>query len=107
MSAPRACPPWCEKPVDHTWGDVWLDGPIRIHTWTRPITTLSTGRDDEIRIEESEQHTDAGVIRRRLVALDVEAPTEWDLSTAQRACDLLTEAIAVAGRDWPTDEVSR
>jgi hypothetical protein len=97
------CPSWCEKPAGHDWEDVWLHGHIRFHTWTRPISSPRHRRGDEIRVEESEQHTDDGVARWRTVVLDVEAPTEWDVDTAEKARDLLTEATALVRIDAPGD----
>jgi len=51
-------------------------------------------------VEECEQHTDAGLVRRRTVVLDVESQTDWDL----KACDLLAEVLTGAHTDWPADE---
>lgn len=98
-----SCPSWCEKPAGHDWEDVWTHGPIRFHTWTRAITAPHGHRGDEIRVEEAEQHTETGVVRRRTVVLDVEAPTEWDLHTAEKASGLLTQAIGLARLDPPGD----
>lgn len=95
MSTPAhsgQCPQWCEKPPGHPWEDVWTNGPVRVHTWTRTIG--ETG--DEIRIEELEQQTPHGPTRRRHIVLDVEAPTQWDIAAAEHALRLLTDAISVA-----------
>lgn len=93
------CPAWCEKPPHHDWEDEWLNGPVRVHVWARTVTKPDSIRGDEIRVEEAEQHTEDGVIRRRTIVVDVEAPTEWDLDTATTASDLLDAAIALATDD--------
>jgi hypothetical protein len=92
-----ACPPWSEQPHGHGWEDEWLNGPVRIHTWSRDIAKYHT-----IRIEEIEQFTTDGRVRRRDVVLDVEAPTQWDIDTAETALRLLGDAIALARNDFPS-----
>lgn len=93
------CPPWCEKSAGHDWEDEWLNGPIRFHTWTRTIAQPHPHRGDQIRIEEAEQYGADGATRQRTIVLDVQAPTEWDLTTAEIAKDLLAEAVALARGD--------
>lgn len=93
------CPDWCEKPVHHDWEDEWLNGPVRVHVWARTVTDHDQLRGDHIRIEENEQHTEDGVVRRRTIVVDVEAPTEWDLTTAAGARDVLGDAITLAAAD--------
>lgn len=93
------CPPWCEKPTQHGWEDEWLNGPVRVHVWARAVAEADHIRGDEIRIEKPEQHTEDGVVRRRTIVVDVDAPTEWDLDTAATARDLLDAAIALATDD--------
>jgi hypothetical protein len=93
------CPAWCEKPASHDWEDEWLNGPVRVHIWARTVAEPDHIRGDQIRIEEAEQHTEDGVVRRRTIVVDVEAPTEWDLDTAMRARDLLSEAITLVARN--------
>lgn len=90
------CPGWCEKPAQHGWEDEWLNGPVRVHIWARAIPTAGPRHPDEIRVEETEQHTAHGVVRRRTVVLDVEAPTDWDLGAATAAHAVLGEAITLA-----------
>ena len=105
MSAPEhpvgVCPHWCELPNGHEWEDVWREGPVRFHTWTRLIISPAGRCADELRIEESEQHHTQGVARRLSIVLDVEAPTEWDLPTAQHAYALLGHAISLATSESP------
>ena len=99
-----ACPAWCEKPAHHGWEDEWLNGPVRVHIWARTVTDPDRHGGDQIRIEEAEQDTEDGVVRRRTIVVDVEAPTEWDLDTAARARDFLGDAITLAaagGGDSP------
>jgi hypothetical protein len=101
-----ACPAWCEKPAHHSWEDEWLNGPVRVHIWARTVTHPDRHPADQIRIEGAEQHTEDGVVRRRTIVVDVEAPTETDLDldTAARACDFLGDAITLAdagGGDLP------
>ena len=93
------CPAWCEKPALHDWEDEWLNGPVRGHIWARTVAHHYHLRGDQIRIEESEQHTEDGVVRRRNIVVDVEAPTEWDLDTATRAREVLGDAITLACAD--------
>ena len=90
------CPTWCEKPADHGWKDEWLNACVRVHVWARAVAEADHIRGDEIRIEEAEQHTKNGVVRRRTIVVDVEAPTEWNLDTAAKARDVLDVAIALA-----------
>jgi hypothetical protein len=71
-----ACPAWCEKPAHHSWEDEWLNGPVRVHIWARAVTDPDRQRGDQIRIEEAAQDTEDGVVRRRTIVVDVDAPTE-------------------------------
>jgi hypothetical protein len=75
----------------------WLNGPARIPIWSRDIAKHHT-----IRIEEIEQFTTDGRVRRRDVVVDVEAPTQWDIDTAETALRLLGDAIALARNDFPS-----
>ncbi len=85
------CPEWCELPHGHGWADEWLQGPVRFHTWRRAVTD-----HQHIELREMEQMADGRVIRQVEIVLDVEAPTQWDLSTAEKGLDVLTEAVAHA-----------
>lgn len=87
------CPPWCEKPAGHDWEDLWANGLIRYHLWTRRVN-----EHHAIMVEEVEQITPNGRVRQRNVVLDVESPTEWDLTTARHGVQLLCEAIALCNR---------
>lgn len=91
VDPPRGgCPPWCENPpatIGTTYGPT---GPCGSHTWTRTTATYQT-----IRVE-FEQHTPTGPQRRRDVVLDVEAPTQWDITTAEEALTLLAHASTAA-----------
>lgn len=93
------CPTWCEKPAHHDWEEEWLNGHVREHIWARTIVAHGHVRGDQIRIEEAEQHTGDGVVRRLTIVVDVEAPTEWDLDTATRAREVLGDAITLASAD--------
>jgi len=94
-----ACPPWCEEPCGHDWEDERRNGPVRIHTWRRRINEYHA-----IAVEEIEQVTASGTVRHREVVLDVEAPTQWDIPTAEKALCLLAEAIGVAHASFPADD---
>ena len=91
-----ACPPWCEQPHGHGWEDEWHNGPVRIHAWSRDVA-----KNHAIRGQDVEQFTTAGRVRRRDVVLDVEAPTQWDIATANKAVQLLSQAIGLARNDCP------
>jgi hypothetical protein len=93
------CPTWCEKPAHHDWEDEWLNGPVRVHIWARTVADHDQLRGDQLRIEDAEQHTEDGVVRRRTIVVDVEAPTYWDLDTATRAREVLCDAITLAAAD--------
>ena len=87
------CPPWCQKPADHDWEDLWRNGLIRYHTWRSAVN-----EHHAIGVEEVEQHTPNGTVRLREIVLDVEAPTSWDLSTARKAFRIFGEAIDILNR---------
>lgn len=91
-----ACPPWCEHAPGNGWEDEWLDGPARTHAWSRDIATYQA-----IRVEEVEQFTTTAGRVRRDVVLDVEAPTQWDIATANKAQWLLSEAIVLGRNEFP------
>jgi hypothetical protein len=74
----------------------WLNGPVRIPTWSRDIA-----KHQAIRVEEIEQFTTAGRVRRRDVVVDVDAPTQCDIATADKAPRLPSKAIGRARNDVP------
>ena len=103
------CPEWCEKPRGHDWEDLWLNGVIRYHTWRRQFTAeCQPGciHEHAIGVDEIEQHTPTGTVRQRRVVLDVESPTDLDVPTAQRAVEILQEAIALAADGLPDGQVN-
>lgn len=85
------CPDWCELPPGHEWDDEWHQGPVRFHTWRRTVTD-----DQHIEVREIEHLVDGHTVRQLEIVLDAEAPTQWDLFTAEKALDVLTMAIAHA-----------
>lgn len=96
----EGCPTWCELPREHGWDDEWTQGPVRFHTWRRPIS-----EHHAIEVREIEQHVQgADNLRAREIVLDVESPTQWDLATAEIGLEVLAEAVALA-RTGPTDVV--
>lgn len=83
------CPEWCEQPAGHRWDDEWLHGPVRVHTWRRPVAD-----HQHIEVREIEQLSAGGrIVRQREIVLDVEAPTQWDLTTAEKVLAVLSKAI--------------
>ncbi|MCX2931364.1 hypothetical protein ORI20_13855 [Mycobacterium sp. CVI_P3] len=88
------CAWWCEKPAGHDWEDLWSNGFIRYHRWHCDVAPYHA-----IAVEEIEQHSRAGTIRERHVVLDVEAPTDWDVETAERGAFALSWAIWLAKQD--------
>lgn len=84
------CPEWCEQPAGHRWVDEGLlQGPVRVHTWRRPVTD-----HQHIEVREIEQLAAGGrIVRQREIVLDIEAPTQWDLTTAEKGLDVLSKAI--------------